>query len=116
MASVLYFLFWAGLFVVLMRLGCGSHVMGHGHHHGDASSGGPKPSSDPTGRWAPPGKDVDPVCHMSVDTATAKTSVYGGHLYHFCSQDCRGKFESNPASYLTTANNASSANEDHHAS
>ena len=116
MASILYFLLWAGLFVVMMRFGCGAHVMGHGHQHDNTPSGGPKPVSDAAGRWAPPEKGIDSVCQMSVDTAKAKTAVYGGHLYYFCSQDCRGKFESNPASYLTTAKSASSANEYHHAS
>ncbi len=104
MPSILYFLFWAGLFVVMMRFGCGAHVMGHGHQHGNAPSDGMKASSESAGPFLSPDKDIDPVCHMTVDTANAKTAVYGGHLYHFCSQDCRGKFESNPSSYLTTSN------------
>jgi hypothetical protein len=33
MMSLLYFLLWAGLFLVFMRFGCGAHVMGHGHGH-----------------------------------------------------------------------------------
>lgn len=32
--DVLYYVFWAGLFFVMMRYGCGAHIMGHGHHHG----------------------------------------------------------------------------------
>jgi len=42
MQSLLYFLLWAGLFLVFMRFGCGAHVMGHGHGHerkNSASSG-----------------------------------------------------------------------------
>jgi hypothetical protein len=39
MQSLLYFLLSAGLFFVMMRFGCGAHVMGHGHvyDHGAAS-------------------------------------------------------------------------------
>jgi hypothetical protein len=40
LSSVLYFLVWALAFFVMMRFGCGSHVMGHGHHHGSAGSDG----------------------------------------------------------------------------
>lgn len=115
MASILYFLLWAGLFVVLMRFGCGAHVMGHGHRHGDSPSGDPKSSSNDASRWVLPENDVDPVCHMSVVTAKAKNAVYDGHLYHFCSQDCRGKFESDPSSYLTVDSKSSGSKEHHHA-
>jgi hypothetical protein len=38
LGNILYFLLLAGLFVVMMRFGCGAHVMGHGHHHGAKSS------------------------------------------------------------------------------
>ena len=35
MQSLLYFLLVAGLFIAMMRFGCGAHVMGHGHSHRD---------------------------------------------------------------------------------
>ena len=38
MEALLYFVFWAGLVFLMMRLGCGAHVMGHGHGHGKADS------------------------------------------------------------------------------
>lgn len=35
METLLWFAPWAGLFFVMMRFGCGSHIMGHGHgQHG----------------------------------------------------------------------------------
>ena len=34
MPTYLYFLLWGALFFVLMRFGCGVHIMGHGHKHG----------------------------------------------------------------------------------
>ena len=37
MGMVLYLLLFAGFFVLMMRYGCGAHVMGHGQHgHRDA--------------------------------------------------------------------------------
>jgi YHS domain-containing protein len=96
--NVLYFLLWAGLIFVMMRYCCGMHVMGHGHHHGEAGSG--DRSKDGNLHWQPPNQAVDPVCGMTVQTAGAKSAVHDGHVYYFCSQDCRQKFEAYPASYV----------------
>lgn len=69
--NVLYFLVWAGLFFVMMRFGCGAHVMGHGHHHGGSDPGDDHgPGSSP--RWAPPDTSIDPVCGRTIQTAGAK--------------------------------------------
>ncbi|MCT4371292.1 cadmium-translocating P-type ATPase [Yangia mangrovi] len=44
----------------------------------------------------------DPVCGMTVDPAAGKPSLeYGGHLFHFCSEGCREKFNADPEAYLT---------------
>ena len=40
LSNVLYFLLWAGLFFVMMRFGCGAHMMGHSHHQGGTGSNG----------------------------------------------------------------------------
>ena len=101
MQSLLYFLLWAGLIVLMMRLGCGAHVMGHGHG-GSKPEGEPSPSSGNAG-WAPPAQDLDPVCGMTVETANAKSSVYAGHVYYFCSPSCREKFEASPTAYAKGA-------------
>ena len=100
--NVLYFLVWAGLIFFMMRLGCGAHVMGHGHHHGSSHSDDP---------WTPPDKAVDPVCGMTIPTKTAKSALHGGHIYYFCSPECRTKFETAPTSYAKAGNNSS--NEGH---
>jgi YHS domain-containing protein len=97
LGNILYFLALAGLFVFMMRFGCGAHIMGHGHRHGGASAdehGAENP------RWVAPERAVDPVCGMTVQTATAKSAVHDGHVYYFCSQDCRQKFEAAPVSYV----------------
>ena len=69
MNSLLYFLLWAGFFFVMMRFGCGAHVMGHGHRHSGSRTDGHDPSPHDGQLAAPPGKAVDPVCHMNVETA-----------------------------------------------
>ena len=54
-------------------------------------------------RWTPPAKGIDPVCGMTIETAGAKSTVYDSHVYYFCSQDCRQKFETAPESYPSGA-------------
>lgn len=99
MSALLYFAFWAGLFFLMMRFGCGAHIMGHGHAahdgHGDGSAAG-----GGAGRGAPPETDIDPVCRMSVRTAEAKSSVYQGRIYYFCSAEHRDAFEAAPERYV----------------
>jgi xanthine dehydrogenase accessory factor len=47
---------------------------------------------------------VDPVCGMTVSIAgTRETVVHEGRTYYFCGSGCRGRFEAEPARYLTTA-------------
>lgn len=99
MGTLLWFAIWAGLFFLMMRFGCGSHVMGHGHsHHGgeDASKSGEQDSM----RWVAPKTDIDPVCRKTVNTDTAKSAVYAGKVYYFCSNEDRDRFEAAPERYV----------------
>lgn len=98
--NVLYFLLWAGLFFAMMRFGCGSHIMGHGHLHGAT---GPDNQRNGGNLGAPPDQAVDPVCGMTIKTAGAKSTVHDGHAYFFCSQTCREKFEAAPTFYVKPA-------------
>lgn len=101
MGTIVYLLFWAVLFFVMMRFGCGAHVMGHHHRgHRDAPPDG---SPNGAGPWSTPSEARDPVCGKTVPTADAKSSFRDGHAYYFCSQDCREKFEAAPRTYLGTA-------------
>lgn len=109
MNSLIYFLLWAGLFFVMMRFGCGAHVMGHGHGHADSRTDGHEPLA------APSDKVVDPVCHMNVESAKAKSAVHEGQVYYFCSQDCRAKFEAHPGAYVKSGGDTPAAKEHHHA-
>jgi len=97
-------LVWGGLFVLMMRFGCGSHIMGgHGHH-----GGGPR-------EGAGTGEMKDPVCGMTVDPqSAAAASVQGGKTYYFCSVSCRDKFEKEPQKYLAARADAGGEHGGHH--
>ena len=52
----------------------------------------------------PPAHAIDPVCGMSVDTATAlHTAEVAGHTYSFCCAGCRDRFTREPERYLAAA-------------
>lgn len=90
MQSVIYLLFWALLFFLMMRLGCGAHMMGHSHHrrHHDEDNGRPTPA-----------EARDPVCGMTVAKADAELSVLRGRPYYFCSSECRETFDAAPETF-----------------
>ena len=111
MQSLIYFLLIAGLFVVMMRFGCGSHVMGHGHGHRRRGDSSHAPGTD---RGSAPAQDKDPVCGMTVETASAKSSLYDGRAYYFCSNDCRDKFEAAPQRYASKGEGPSQSKEIEH--
>lgn len=120
MDGLLQILIIGGLFFLMMRFGCGSHMFGRGqgskHNKGaGAKSGGgccggghaDKDKHETTvvaeqeqESGGPPENDTDPVCGMEVQTKTAKTSLHEGLIYFFCSQDCRETFEAAPEKYL----------------
>jgi YHS domain-containing protein len=46
----------------------------------------------------------DPVCKMDVDESkTNFKSEYAGRNYHFCSEECKDTFDSQPERYAATA-------------
>ena len=45
-------------------------------------------------------KAADPVCGMTVDTATSPKSEFKGKTYYFCSIDDKKEFDRSPASYI----------------
>lgn len=99
MEALLYFAFWAGLIFLMMRFGCGAHVMGHGRDSRNAH----RSAGSETGRelrWTAPESDVDPVCGKTVATDKAKLSVFDGTVYYFCSRECRELFEAAPDLYV----------------
>lgn len=67
--------------------------MGHRHHRQQGNQG------DGSNRLSQPAQAIDPVCGMTVATAGAKSTVYGGKAWYFCSPVCRDKFEAAPQQY-----------------
>ena len=94
-------LFAAALFL-MVRFGCGRHMMRHAPSHAHAGAhggGGASPLST--------GGDVDPVCGMTVDRSSAVAATFQGKTYYFCSDSCRRKFEASPAAYTAKVVNSS---------
>lgn len=90
MRGLLSLLVYAALFYLMMRFGCGAHMVhGQGGHEGHSGSG------------ADAGSAKDPVCGMLVDPSQGYTKNYEGRLLHFCSRNCLDKFEAEPQRYLS---------------
>ena len=92
---------WGGLFYLMMRYGCGAHMMG-GHKHGGH------------GNAAPGGEAKDPVCGMTVDPTHAAAAARAGSTYYFCSAACRDKFERAPEQYLGASTQGEPPQGGHH--
>lgn len=110
--SIAYFLGWAALFALMMRFGCGAHVMGHRRRSTPDASEDRDLSHGNSGQSAVLVRD--PVCGMTVTAATAKSAVYQDKTYYFCSSACREKFEAAPTQYSSTAATASPSKEHRH--
>ena len=92
-------LFYALLFYLLMRFGCGAHMIhGHGGHDSHGGGGGG-------------GKFVDPVCGHDVEEDQGYGMMHEGRLYRFCSRTCLDQFEGEPALFIHKTNKQ----EAHHA-
>ena len=99
MEALIYFVLWAAFLYLMMRVGCGAHIMGHGQEqHGRGGRGSETKSG--TLRWVPPERDTDPVCGKTVRPDQAKPSVHDGRVYYFCSRECRERFEAAPELYI----------------
>lgn len=93
MDGLLWLLIFGLFFFLMMRFGCGAHIM----HGGHGSDGGHGVGSGPQG----PGKD--PVCGMDVAADKGYSKSWSGTTYRFCSRDCLDKFEAAPAKFVAPA-------------
>ncbi len=49
-------------------------------------------------------REIDPVCGLEVDPAQAAGhSEYEDHVYYFCSNDCKQKFDRAPGDFADAA-------------
>jgi len=84
MDGLLSFLLFAGFFFLMMRFGCGAHLMrGHGAGHGSEKLPAPDDAE----------RHVDPVCGKDVPPLEGYGKMHAGALYRFCSCDCLDAFE-----------------------
>lgn len=62
------------------------------------------PSSDPVATRATAQQASDPICGMTVDTATTPhRAVFHGRTYYFCCGGCRTQFLTDPARFVTAS-------------
>lgn len=92
MDGLLWFLVFGLLFFVMMRFGCGAHILHgrHGPHRERADAGPPAPGKDP-------------VCGMEVAADEGYSFNWGGKTYRFCSRGCLDGFEAAPARFAAPA-------------
>ena len=93
MEGLFTLLLYAGLFYLMMRFGCGAHMV-HGHGgHGKSEEAG-------HGQHAPAAsRSIDPICGMEVAPGKGYTKMYEGREYRLCSRACLDKFEAGPQQY-----------------
>jgi YHS domain-containing protein len=87
MEGLLNLLLFAGLFYLMMRLGCGAHMI---HGHGEEAHGHGEEAVN----------HQDPVCGMQVDPKQGYGKMYGDRLYRFCSRNCLDKFDADPEAFI----------------
>lgn len=98
MDNILSWLFFAIVFFVMMRFGCGAHMR---HGHKGSAEHSDEHSMDHGDDNLSPQKHKDPVCGMEVDIEQGYGKMHEGQLYRFCSRDCLDKFELGPEQYVT---------------
>ena len=87
MEGLFSLLLFSVVFYLMMRFGCGAHMLHGGHdQHGHDNK-----STD---------KQIDPVCGMKLEAEQGYGKMHDGKLYRFCSRDCLDKFESDPNKYI----------------
>lgn len=87
MEGLLSFLLFGVFFYLMMRFGCGAHMV-HGGHEGHSRHG------------TQAGSAKDPVCGMDVASGEGYAKMYEGREYRICSRKCLDKFEAEPKRYI----------------
>ena len=80
-------LLFALMFYLMMRFGCGAHMIhGHGSHDDHPAK-------------SPSGSIKDPVCGMDVAEGEGYARTFEGRPRRICSRRCLDRFESKPGDY-----------------
>jgi YHS domain-containing protein len=87
MRGLLPFLLYGAFFYLMMRYGCGAHMVRG--HHGQQGHGSGEDSSK------------DPVCGMQVGPGQGYSKNQEGRVFHFCSRKCLDKFEAELQRYAS---------------
>lgn len=90
MDGLISLLLFAGFFYLMMRFGCGAHMV----HGGHGKSGG-RHTGDVT--------HIDPVCGIQISPEEGYGKMHDGSLYRFCSRGCLDRFEGDPDRYTVKA-------------
>ena len=86
MQGLLSLLLFAAFFYLMMRFGCGAHMV-HGSHGGHEGHG------------IPTGTTTDPVCGMEVQPGQGYAKMHEGREFRFCSRQGLDKFDLEPQRY-----------------
>lgn len=87
MPGLFSLLMFAAFFYLMMRFGCGAHMVhGHGDHRMHEAEGSTK----------------DPVCGMDVAPGAGYAKMHQGRQYRFCSKKCLDQFDAEPERYSTS--------------
>lgn len=90
MDRLISFLVFAVFFYLMMRFGCGRHMV-HGSHGSHEHEGHGKGDQEASAK--------DPVCGMTVSPGQGYVENYQGRELHFCSKQCLDKFDAQPQRY-----------------
>lgn len=90
MDRLLSFMLFVAFFYLMMRFGCGAHMVhGRHNHEGDQGHGDGGTSAK------------DPVCGMAVEPGQGYSKHVQGQELRFCSKQCLDKFDDEPQRYLS---------------
>jgi len=88
MQGLFSLLLFALFFYLMMRFGCGAHMVhGHGGHGGHGLL---------------EGNTKDPVCGMDVAPEAGYTKMHQGRQYRFCRKKCLDQFDAEPQRYVAS--------------
>jgi YHS domain-containing protein len=95
MGGILWLLVFGAFFYLMMRYGCGAHMV-HGGHRGHGGQGGDTAHSEHRASGA---GVTDPMCGMEVAPGSGYSKMLDGREYRFCSRKCLDQFDAQPAQY-----------------